>query len=186
MRSLLHAVVVGLIGAALLHIVIILALPRFTAEDAYSRVLGLYEMDSFFPLTPSPGPTGLSNDDPYLRVAVCGFSVLGGPVRFTAKGDVPFWSLAIYDSGSNEIFSMSDATAVNDRLDVVAASPVQLVDLRKTTPASGEDDTLDQTIMVEMPDDEGYAVLRALAPLAAYEDAAKTFLAQAGCEPLMR
>ncbi|PYE28797.1 putative membrane protein [Rhizobium sp. PP-WC-2G-219] len=181
MRSLLYAVLVGLIGAALLHIVIILALPRFTAEDAYSRVLGLYEMDSFFPLTSAPGPTGLANDDPYLRVAVCGFSVLGGPVRFTASGDVPFWSLAIYDSGSNEIFSMSDATAVNDRVDVVAATPLQLVELRKQ-PA----ETIGQTITVEMPEDEGYAVLRALAPLGSYEAAASKFLGEAGCEPMSR
>ncbi|KQS67899.1 hypothetical protein ASG39_05995 [Rhizobium sp. Leaf371] len=181
MRSLLYALLVGVIGAALLHIVIILALPRFTAEDAYSRVLGLYEMDSFFPLTSAPGPTGLSNDDPYLRVAVCGFSVLGGPVRFTAAGDVPFWSLAIYDSGSNEIFSMSNATAVDNRVDVVAATPLQLVELRKQ-PA----DTIGQTITVEMPDDEGYAVLRALAPLGSYEAAASRFLAEAGCEPLSR
>lgn len=201
MRSLFHAVVVGLIGAALLHIVIILALPRFTAEDAYSRVLGLYEMDSFFPLTDAPGSTGLSNDDPYLRVAVCGFSVLGGPVRFTASGDVPFWSLAIYDSHSNEVFSMNDATAVNDRVDVVAATPAQLVELRKqpTDPLSAAPSAeglsaeggatqapLAQAISVEMPEDEGYAVLRALSPLGSYEAAVKQFLAESGCEPLLR
>ncbi len=79
LRTGLFVVGVGLIGAVLLHIVIILALPRFTGGDAYSRVLGLYEMDSFFPLSAEPGPTGLANDDPYLRVAVCGFSVANGP-----------------------------------------------------------------------------------------------------------
>ena len=73
MRSALFAILVGLVGAALLHIVIILALPNFTGRDGYSRVLGLYEMDSFFPLSTEPGATGLANDDPFLRVAVCGF-----------------------------------------------------------------------------------------------------------------
>jgi uncharacterized membrane protein len=134
MRSALFAILVGLVGAALLHIVIILALPQFTGKDAYSRVLGLYEMDSFFPLTSEPGPTGLANDDPFLRVAVCGFSVDAGPARFVAKGAVPFWSLAIYDANSNEIFSMNDHTAVNGNLDLVMATPIQLVDLRKTPP----------------------------------------------------
>ena len=70
LRTGLFVVGVGLIGAVLLHIVIILALPRFTGGDAYSRVLGLYEMDSFFPLSAEPGPTGLANDDPYLRVGL--------------------------------------------------------------------------------------------------------------------
>ncbi|RVK07950.1 DUF1254 domain-containing protein, partial [Sinorhizobium meliloti] len=39
MRSIIFAILVGLVGAALLHIVIILALPQFTGRDAYTRVL---------------------------------------------------------------------------------------------------------------------------------------------------
>ncbi|OLP57983.1 DUF1254 domain-containing protein [Xaviernesmea oryzae] len=177
MRKLLYAVLLGLIGAAMLHIVLILGLPRFSTGDAYSRVLGLFEMDSFFSLTREPGATGLSDDDPFLRVAVCGFSVAGGPVRFTASGDVPFWSLALYDSTSNEVFSMNDATAVNRQLDVIAATPRQLTDLRKLP-----SDALGPAILVEMPDQEGYAVLRALAPTPSYEEGARAFLAKAGCD----
>jgi uncharacterized membrane protein len=181
MRSIVFAVLVGLVGAALLHIVIVLALPRFTGKDAYSRVLGLYEMDSFFSLSAEPGPTGLANDDPYLRTAVCGFSVDGGPARFVAKGSVPFWSLSIYDANSNEIFSMNDHTAVNGNLDLVMATPIQLVDLRKTPP-----ENLAQSILVEMPDEEGYAVLRALAPMDSFEETARDFLAESSCEPFRR
>lgn len=181
MRSVLFAILVGLVGAALLHIVIILALPQFTGKDAYSRVLGLYEMDSFFALGNEPGPTGLANEDPFLRVAVCGFSVSGDPVRFLAKGAVPFWSLSVYDADSNEIFSMNDHTAVNGNLDLVMATPIQLVDLRKTPP-----ETLAQSIMVEMPDEEGYAVLRALAPTNSFEEPVRNFLAESSCEPFRR
>lgn len=181
MRSLLFAILVGIVGAALLHIVIILALPRFSGQDAYSRVLGLYEMDSFFPLTNAPGSTGLANDDPFLRVAACGFSVSAAPSRFIARGSVPFWSLSIYDADSNEIFSMNDQTAVNGNLDLVLATPIQLVELRKAPP-----EALAQSIMVEMPDEEGFAVLRALAPTASFEEAARNFLAESSCEPFLR
>lgn len=181
MRSVLFAILVGLVGAALLHIVIILTLPQFTGKDAYSRVLGLYEMDSFFPLTKEPGPTGLANEDPFLRGAVCGFSVAGAPARFVARGAVPFWSLSVYDENSNEIFSMNDHTAVNGNLDVVVATPIQLVDLRKTPPES-----LAQSILVEMPDEEGYAVLRALAPTDSFEEMARNFLGESSCEPFSR
>lgn len=181
MRSVLLAGLIGLVGAALLHIVIILALPQFTGKDAYSRVLGLYEMDSFFSLTHTPGPTGLANEDPFLRVAVCGFSVDGGPARFTARGAVPFWSLSVFDANSNEIFSMNDQTAVNGKLDLVMATPIQLVDLRKTPP-----DSLAQSILVEMPEEEGYAVLRALAPTDSYEETARNFLSESSCEPFRR
>ncbi|KQS96473.1 MULTISPECIES: hypothetical protein [unclassified Rhizobium] len=181
MRSILFAIIIGLVGAALLHIVIILTLPQFTGKDAYSRVLGLYEMDSFFSLTNEPGPTGLSNDDPFLRVAVCSFAVTGGPTRFVAKGSVPFWSVSIYDANSNEVFSMNDKTSVNGNLDLVMATPIQLVDIRKTPPES-----LAQSILVEMPEEEGYAVLRALAQTDSFEEPVRNFLSEASCEPFRR
>ncbi|WEZ84002.1 DUF1254 domain-containing protein [Rhizobium sp. 32-5/1] len=182
MRSVLFAILIGLVGAALLHIVIILALPQFTGKDANTRVLGLYEMDSFFALANEPGPTGLANDDPFLRVAVCGFSIDVAPVRFQASGNVPFWSLSVFDANSNEVFSMNDQTSVNGNLDLVVATPIQLVELRKTPT-----EKLAQSIMVEMPEQqEGYAVLRVLSPASSYEEAARSFLAESGCEPLRR
>jgi uncharacterized membrane protein len=179
MFRILFAIVAGLVGAALLHIVIILALPQFTGKDAYSRVLGLFEMDSFFSLTNEPGATGLANEDPYLRVAVCAFSVNNGPTRFIARGRVPFWSFAVYDENSNEVFSMNDQTAVNGNLDLVVATPIQLVELRKT-PA----EALSQSILVQMSGEDGYAVLRALAPTPSYEETARNFLAESSCQTL--
>ncbi|MBP1882906.1 DUF1254 domain-containing protein [Sinorhizobium mexicanum] len=181
MRSTLFAILVGLFGAALLHIIIVLALPQFTGRDAYTRVLGLLEMDSFFPLTAEPGVTGLDNSDPYLRTAVCSFSIAEAPARFIARGTVPFWSLAVFDSNSNEVFSMNDHTAVNGSLDLVVATPIQLVELRKSPP-----ETLAQSIMIEMKDDEGYAVLRALAPLDSFEEQVRNFLTESSCEPFRR
>ncbi|MDK1375587.1 MULTISPECIES: DUF1254 domain-containing protein [unclassified Sinorhizobium] len=181
MRSTLFAILVGLFGAALLHIIIVLALPQFTGRDAYTRVLGLLEMDSFFPLTAEPGVTGLDNSDPYLRTAVCSFSIAEAPARFIARGAVPFWSLSVFDSNSNEVFSMNDHTAVNGSLDLVVATPIQLVELRKSPP-----ETLAQSIMIEMKDDEGYAVLRALAPLDSFEEQVRNFLTESSCEPFRR
>lgn len=181
MRSVLFASILGLVGAAMLHIIIVLVLPQFTGRDAYTRVLGLLEMDSFFSLTSTPGPTGLSNDDPYLRSAVCSFSIADGPARFLARGAVPFWSLAVFDSASNEVFSMNDHTAVNGRLDLVVATPIQLVELRKTPP-----EALAQSIVVEMKEEDGYAVLRAMAPLDSFEDQVRNFLAESSCEPFRR
>ncbi|APG83847.1 membrane protein [Sinorhizobium americanum] len=181
MRRALFTFLVGLVGAALLHIALVLALPRFTGRDAYTRVLGLLEMDSFFPLAAEPGPTGLDNNDPFLRTAVCSFSIADAPARFIARGSVPFWSLSIFDSGSNEVFSMNDQTAVNGDLDLVVATPIQLVELRKTPP-----EALAQSIMIEMKDEEGYAVLRALAPLDSFEEQVRDFLTDSSCAPFRR
>lgn len=171
------AILTGLIGAALLHLVIILSLPHFSDRDAYTRVEDEGDENHFYALEDKDDDAGLSNGDPYLRAAVCAFNIGEQPLRLTAKGRVPFWSLSVYDAASNEVFSMSDRTSVGGMLDVLLASPIQLTGIRKALPAS-----LAQSILVEMPHSQGYAVLRTMAPQASFNDAARNFLSEAGCD----
>ena len=177
MLRLMFAILTGLFGAALLHLVIILALPHYTGRDAATRVLAEGDPNKFYLLSALSDDAGLANNDPFVRTAVCSFDLEDGPVRFTAKGNVPFWSIAVYDSASNEVFSMNDRTSVAGALDVLVATPIQLTGLRKSLPAE-----LQPTILVEMARPQGYAVLRTLAPQASFDEAAKSFLADAGCD----
>ncbi|HEV7251263.1 MAG TPA: DUF1254 domain-containing protein [Shinella sp.] len=179
MRSFVYAIAIGLVGAALLHIVIILSLPSFTGRDAYTRVQAFGEPNRFFPLANAGDTLAPINDDPAMKTAVCAFSVESGPIRLFAGGDVPFWSLAVYDSASNEVFSMNDRTSVDGDLDTLVATPIQLIAIRKAVPAE-----LEQSILVEMRGDEGYAVLRTFVPTESRHEAATAFLADASCEPL--
>jgi uncharacterized membrane protein len=179
MLKILLSILVGLVGAALLHLVIILALPHFTGRDAFTRVLMEGDPDRFHPLEASLDAAGLGNTDPYIRTAVCPITMDQQPARLMASGNVPFWSLTIFDSASNEIFSMNDRTAVDGVLDVVVASPVQLAAIRKASPPE-----LEQTILVETTQSEGYAILRTMAPQPSFEPAAGAFLAGASCAPL--
>ena len=175
MPRILFAIVTGLLGAALLHLVIILSLPRFSDRDADTRVRAMGETERFHTLD-ATSPAGLSNGDPYMRTAVCAFDIGEMPIRLTAKGKVPFWSLAIYDKASNEIFSMSDRTSVGGMLDVLVASPIQLTGIRKALPPE-----LSQSILAEMGPSEGYAVLHTIAPQASFDPAARDFLTTADC-----
>jgi len=178
MRSVLYAMAIGLVGAALLHIVIILSLPSFTGRDAYTRVQTFGENNRFFPLASVGDTLAPLNDDPAMKTAVCTFSVENGPIRLFADGEVPFWSLAIYDDASNEVFSMNDRTSVSGALDTLIATPIQLIGIRKALPPE-----LEQSILVEMRGNEGYAVLRTFVPTTSHQQAAVGFLADAGCEP---
>lgn len=180
MRSLLFVLLVGFLGAATLHILSILALPYFTGNDAYARIATLGDPLRFYPLpnTPVPGATPINND-PNLRVAVCALSTAEHPIRLFAPAGVPFWSIGLFDSASNEVFSMNDRTAVGGALDVVVATPVQLNAIRKALPTD-----LSQSILVEMSGEDGYAVLRTFVPTASMEEAARSFLNGAGCEEI--
>lgn len=176
-RSALFAILTGLAGAAVLHIIIILALPAFTGLDAYTRLLS-YDADNRFVLfNARKDEVGFSNGDPYLRTGACVFSVEARPVHLIASGSVPFWSFAVYDSSSNEVFSMNDRSAAGGELDAIIASPQQLAAIRKSDP-----DVISESVLIEMPRPEGYIVLRALSPAPSYEEAAKNFLGDAECE----
>lgn len=178
------AVAAGLIGAALLHLIIILSLPRFSDRDAYTRVLAEGEQMRFHPIGPAPdarpaGPGRLRQEDPFLPLAVCAFDLSEAPVRLTAAGaGVPFWSLAVYDGQSDEVFSINDRTASNGGLDVIVATPAQTARIRKDMP-----DVAAQSIVVEATALQGYAVLRTLVPQASFAERAAQFLDAAACAP---
>lgn len=198
MVRLLHAILTGLVGAALLHVVIILALPHFVRADAYRRVEALGPAGLFHPLAGAgeggalrglAGDKGaalssssvrppLSSQDPFISVAACIVSLDGGPVRLFAEGDVPFWSVGIFDRNSNEVYSMSDRTSITGALDILIGRAVDLPAIRKAIPPG-----LAQSILVEMPDSGGYAVLRALAPTPSYRSSVADFLGSAQCRP---
>ena len=174
------AVLTGLVGAGLLHLIIILSLPAFSEQDAHNRVLGEGAPFRFHALGGSRDAAGLSREDPFLETAVCAFDLTEEPVRLAAGGDVPFWSLATFDAGSNETFSINDRTSSGRLLDIIVATPTQATALRKAVPAS-----LMQSIIVETQQAKGYAVLRAMAPKASYKSAVAAFLASASCTALV-
>lgn len=177
-RGVLFALLVGLAGAAVLHIIIILSLPAFTGLDAYTRLQSYEAPNRFVIFGDRPDENGFSDGDPYLRVGACVFEVGERPVHLMASGSVPFWSFAVYDSSSNEVFSMNDRSAAGGDLDAIIASPQQLAGIRKTNP-----DVISESVLIEMPRPEGYIVLRTLAPLDSFEQATKDFLTEASCEP---
>lgn len=177
MGKFVFALMTGLVGAALLHIVIILALPHFTGKDAYTRVLSEGEANRFHMLGDRPDAAGLFNADPFIETAVCHFDIRQQPLRLFARSGPPFWSLAVFDADSNEVFSMTDRTSVDGGgLDLLIATPLQVARLRKTpVPA------LAQAIVVQMGGDQGYAVLRAMAPQRSFAAAVRGFLDGAAC-----
>lgn len=187
MNRLTYAVITGLIGAALLHIIIILALPHYTGKDAYTRVKALgpshrfVSLGDYADLTPAEkaDSAGLSNMDPFLKVAACHFDLTQAPLRLLASAGPSFWSLAVYDEDSNEVFSMNDRTSVVGDLDALVASPVQVAQVRKAPGAA-----LTQSIIVEHRGTKGYVVLRTMVPAPSFEAQARAFLDEAICAPL--
>lgn len=160
MSRILHAGVLGLLGAAIVHVTVLLLLPTISEKDAWSR---LADLGGLFTVIPISGQTGdqrlLRLTDPYFEAAACRFDLTEGLARVYASGRIPYWSISVYDRSGQNIYSFNDhSTAVGD-LDLLVLSPVQMMELRKDLPKQFE-----QSVFVEIPIDEGMVVVRGFAP----------------------
>ena len=179
MRSVLLAIAIGIVGAALIHVVIILALPLWTGKDAFTRVKALGAENRFYSLANEPNTTGLYNDDPHIRTAVCHFDISDGPVQVIASSNVPMWTVSAFNTSSDETYSMNDRSSIGTNVDVAFVTPAQMLQMRRSMPLA-----LARAVLVELPQPEGYVALRAVAPTPSHEPAVRAFLANAVCAAL--
>lgn len=179
MLRILLAVFTGLIGAAVLHILLILVLPFNTNSDAWSKVENLSEAFEFNILANQDNSTGLYNDDIFIQTAACHFDLDEGPLQIIAEDPTSIWTLAVFDTQSNEVFSMSARSAISGAVDFVIGTKGQLLNLR-----SEEPELIAETIAIEVSDLKGYIALRAIVPSVSSLAEARSFLSDASCARL--
>ncbi|ESX80783.1 MULTISPECIES: DUF1254 domain-containing protein [unclassified Mesorhizobium] len=178
MRSLLHAVLLGLLGGGIVHIIVLLLVPEFSERDAWSRLAmasDLYKMTRLD--AEAGGAPVVKSVDPLFYAAACRFDLAEGMVRVKAPGKVPFWSISVYDRGGHNIYSFNDRSATAGVLDTVVLTPAQMIEVRKNLPAE-----LQGAIFVEAPIAEGMFVIRSFVPDDSWKPIVSRFLEQSSCE----
>lgn len=178
MTKLLHAIVLGLLGAGIVHIVILLLVPSYSQRDAWSI---LSERSNFYTVTrlDPPGAEPLiATIDPLFDAIACRFDLREGVLRVHGEGAVPYWSMSVYDRTGQNLFSLNDSSSSGRVLDFVVATPVQMIALRNELPADFE-----RSVFVEAETDEGIVVVRAFAPDESWEPTVAAFVSGIDCEP---
>jgi len=165
MRRLLYAVAVGLVGAGIVHIVVLLLLPDFSERDAWSRLENRGELYRMIRIdgTPAAAEVIHRSADPLFYVAACRFDLEEGYAHITAPGRVPYWSVSVYDRSGQNIYSFNDRTATSGQLDFVVLTPPQMIDVRKELP-----EALVSSVFVEADIDQGIALVRVFVPDASW------------------
>ena len=180
MRSLLRALLLGLLGAGIVHIVVLLLVPVFTERDAWSRLAMAADLYIMTPLEAEKGgPPVVKSVDPFFRAAACRFDLDEGMVRIAASGPVPFWSLVVYDRSGHTVYSFNDRSVEDSTLDAVILTPAQMAPLRRDLPTD-----LAHSVFVESAGKQGMAVIRVFVPDRSWEPGAARFLASASCNSL--
>ena len=178
MRKLLHAVLLGLVGAGIVHIVVLLLVPEFSERDAWSRLSMASALSRRHRVDAAAGGApGVKSVDPLFYATACRFDLEEGMVRIKAPGNVPFWSVSVYDRNGHNVYSFNDHTANGGVLDAVVLTPAQMIDVRKDLP-----EDLQGAIFVEAPIEEGIFVIRAFVPDDSWKPIVSRFFEQSSCE----
>jgi uncharacterized membrane protein len=161
MNRLVHAVLVGLLGAGIIHIVVLLLVPSYSTRDAWSA---LAERANYYRLVRLDTQSGnaqplIDSIDPLFQATACRFDLAEGVVRVVGSGKAPYWSISVYDRGGQNVFSLNDRSSSTGEPDFVIATAVQMVDLRNALPPE-----FGRSVFIEADIDEGIVVVRAFAP----------------------
>jgi uncharacterized membrane protein len=97
MARLFHALVLGLLGAGIVHIVVLLLVPAYSERDAWSA---LSQQANFYRpvrLDPPGAPPLIGSLDPLTDAVACRFDLRDGVVQVRSEGSTPFWSISIHE-----------------------------------------------------------------------------------------
>ncbi len=146
--------------AVLIHILVVLNIPANVTHSAHGN-LASFGPDQKFNLLPDvkPGEEALPSLDPAMKHAVCRFDLAEGPVLFNAGIPAPFWSIGLFNSAGETVYSLNNRTAGAEVLSMLILTPEQLSILRQNPP-----ENLEELIVIETPQIEGFALLRAFVP----------------------
>jgi uncharacterized membrane protein len=158
-RTILFAVG-GLLLGGIIHIAIVFLVPYYAPNDAWAQVTPFGRDRQFHTLpVPEAGAEPLASLDPRMLHAVCRFNLDDGPVRVRAEFPDEFWSVAVFDRRGRNIYSLNDRAVERSRLDLAILTPVQMAQMRQDPPAA-----LETAIVLELPIDTGFVLLRAFVP----------------------
>lgn len=151
----------GLILAAIIHIVTILAVPALSRHDAAHayRELGT---DGHAELAPTPGdvrglPT-LREADPDAVTAICSYDLSNGPMRVVARTATLPLGLTLHRRGGGVIYAITDRAAIRGVLEFLVMTESQ----RDERIAADEDGETSRELRVVSDTNRGLIVARVL------------------------
>lgn len=179
MARFLYTTLVGLVGAALVHLAIVLLLPHLSANDAWRQLESRAE--PYTPLRLDNASNGAAISaartlDPMFAVMACRYDLADGVFSITAPGNSDFWSVAVFDDFGRILFSANDRIVASGDLDLVVALPLQMRALQQSPRAEYAN-----AILTEAERSEGFVVVRVFRPDGTWEPSAEEFIGNVEC-----
>lgn len=181
MMRLLYATLVGLVGAAVVHLSVIFLLPLVSTDTAWNRVAAqTAEHDPYQPGDRrdalGAGPYG---PDPFFATVICRYDLRNGALHVRSPGQAPLWTVGIHDSLGTVIFSANDRLVAGRQLDLAVVDASQLRFVRQNAPPE-----LADAIVAPAARPTGFVVVRVFRPDPTWDSVIERFIDGLTCEPL--
>ena len=128
------ATLAGLILAAIVHIVTVLAIPALSQRDAAHayRELGT---EGHAEMAPSPGNArglpALREADPNVVTAICSYDLSTGPMRIVARTGTLLLGLTLHRQGGGVLYAITDRAAIRGTLEFLVMTEAQRDERRR-------------------------------------------------------
>jgi uncharacterized membrane protein len=112
-----------LLGAVLVHLLVIHCLPQLIMQRTMSAIGG-FTGSNVFIHTPPPGAgsRAVVRPSPDLLYSICILDLSEGPVRIRAAVSEPYSSLSVFAANSDNIFVVNDRQVSGDHFEAVLAT----------------------------------------------------------------
>ncbi|MGJ4891136.1 DUF1254 domain-containing protein [Bradyrhizobium sp. HKCCYLR20261] len=177
MIRLVFTVVVGVLLGGVVHLVSVLALPRISTQDAYSRLTPLTKLNAVTPLPlADPGNSPMPFMDPAFAMAICRYDLADGPLKLTVPVSQAYTSVSFYTRNEIAYYAINDRSAGKRVIELDLMTEAQHEDLPED-----EEVTAADRLIIDSPTTTGLIVLKALAAEPGLMPQAQASLAAASC-----
>ena len=177
MIRLLFTIVAGIVLGLVVHLVSVLALPRISTQDAYSRLTPMTRLNGVTPLPlADPGNSLMPFMDPAFAVAICRYDLSDGPLKLTVPVSQAYTSVSFYTRNEIAYYAINDRSAGRRVIELDLMTEAQHEDLPED-----EEITAADRLIIDSPSTTGLIVLKALAAEPGLMPQAQASLAAASC-----
>lgn len=151
------AIGAGIVLAAMVHIVVVLAVPAMASRTAFARLTDATDTARTRPVAwPEPGKAILPLQDPAVALAVCGYDLRDGPMRVRLPVAELVTTLSLHGEDGRAFYALTDRAAREGVLDLLVLTRSQLDE----TLRNEDEEDLPSYVRVLAPIERGIAVAR--------------------------
>jgi len=169
--------IVSLVLAGIIHLSIVLLIPKYGTRDAWTYLSGKTSMFNFTPLNSQESGFAITEVDPFFKHGVCRFELNEFALKMLGPKSDLIWSASVFNESGTIVYSLNNRTAIDGKLDLLILNPLQTLQLRES-----QSELLETSVVIETDLKYGFVVLRAFRPNDSWSKVVEDFFKDIDCD----